>query len=308
MEKYVKFLRGTPAAFDKLSTKDKDTLYFISETDATSGLLYLGNKLISGGSASDISECSIGDLKDVIIDSANITNNSLLVYDWATKTWVNKSIDEVVVSIMTGATASTDGSSGMVPAPKAGEQDKFLRGDGTWANAGMTDEEKAELSKASADISSLVGDSANQDGSIPSIEEIATKTLTKALIPDDAKESLDTLEEIADWIQNHPDDAAAMNTKIGSLEKEVKNLKTDVEDLTTVIYDDSGDGSSGLLTKVNSLWNPASQADTPYVLLTTYNTQVGDINKLTLSSGNTTIIDEINTINQRLTWVDMSDE
>lgn len=308
MEKYVKFLRGTPAAFDKLSTKDKDTLYFISETDATSGLLYLGNKLISGGSASDISECSIGDLKDVIIDSANITNNSLLVYDWATKTWVNKSIDEVVVSIMTGATASTDGSSGMVPAPKAGEQDKFLRGDGTWANAGMTDEEKAELSKASADISSLVGDSANQDGSIPSIEEIATKTLTKALIPDDAKESLDTLEEIADWIQNHPDDAAAMNTKIGSLEKEVKNLKTNVEDLTTVIYDDSGDGSSGLLTKVNSLWNPASQADTPYVLLTTYNTQVGDINKLTLSSGNTTIIDEINTINQRLTWVDMSDE
>lgn len=33
---------------------------------------------------------------------------------------------------MTGATASTDGTHGLVPAPLAGEQGKFLRGDGTW--------------------------------------------------------------------------------------------------------------------------------------------------------------------------------
>jgi hypothetical protein len=34
---------------------------------------------------------------------------------------------------MTGATSSTDGTSGSVPAPEAGEQGKFLRGDATWA-------------------------------------------------------------------------------------------------------------------------------------------------------------------------------
>lgn len=33
---------------------------------------------------------------------------------------------------MTGATASAAGASGFVPAPAAGAQDKFLRGDGTW--------------------------------------------------------------------------------------------------------------------------------------------------------------------------------
>ena len=33
----------------------------------------------------------------------------------------------------TGATSSSDGTSGFVPAPSLGEQDKFLRGDGTWA-------------------------------------------------------------------------------------------------------------------------------------------------------------------------------
>lgn len=33
---------------------------------------------------------------------------------------------------MIGATASTDGASGLVPAPKAGDENKVLKGDGTW--------------------------------------------------------------------------------------------------------------------------------------------------------------------------------
>ena len=37
------------------------------------------------------------------------------------------------VDEMTGATADKDGTSGAVPAPKAGEENMFLRGDGTWA-------------------------------------------------------------------------------------------------------------------------------------------------------------------------------
>lgn len=38
--------------------------------------------------------------------------------------------------IMTGATAQEDGVSGRVPVPHAGDQTKFLRGDGTWQTAG----------------------------------------------------------------------------------------------------------------------------------------------------------------------------
>lgn len=34
---------------------------------------------------------------------------------------------------MTGATSSAAGASGLVPAPSAGDQDKFLKGDGTWS-------------------------------------------------------------------------------------------------------------------------------------------------------------------------------
>lgn len=43
---YVKFLKGTPSAYNNLSVKDQDTLYFVSEEGATVGALYLGNKLI----------------------------------------------------------------------------------------------------------------------------------------------------------------------------------------------------------------------------------------------------------------------
>ncbi len=39
-------------------------------------------------------------------------------------------------SVMTGATLSTDGTSGLTPKPIAGQQDLFLRGDATWAAAG----------------------------------------------------------------------------------------------------------------------------------------------------------------------------
>jgi len=37
---------------------------------------------------------------------------------------------------MTGASAGSAGTKGLVPAPAAGDQGKFLRGDGTWAEAG----------------------------------------------------------------------------------------------------------------------------------------------------------------------------
>ena len=47
-----------------------------------------------------------------------------------------------------------------------------------------------------------------------SISDIVAKELAKALIPEDAKESLNELEEIAAWIQSHPDDVATMNAAI----------------------------------------------------------------------------------------------
>lgn len=51
---YVKFLKGTPAAYEAQVTKDTNTLYFIYETDAAEGTLYLGDKKIGIGDAKDL--------------------------------------------------------------------------------------------------------------------------------------------------------------------------------------------------------------------------------------------------------------
>ena len=54
-----------------------------------------------------------------------------------------------------------------------------------------------------------------------SVRTIANEELAAQLIPEGAQESLNTLQEIAQWIQDHPDDAAAMNTAIEALETKV---------------------------------------------------------------------------------------
>lgn len=56
------------------------------------------------------------------------------------------------------------------------------------------------------------------------IKDIATSALTEALIPDNAVESMDTLQEIAAWIQAHPGDAATMNTNINTVSGNVETI------------------------------------------------------------------------------------
>ena len=45
--------------------------------------------------------------------------------------------DDISVNEMTGATADKDGTSGTVPAPTAGQEKLFLRGDGTWGDVAI---------------------------------------------------------------------------------------------------------------------------------------------------------------------------
>lgn len=135
---YVKFLRGTPSAFAALETKDNDTLYFISGADAPYGKLYLGNILVAGNVTEDGSSIidSLGELIDVNL--TGLKTGQVLGYNGTE--WVPMTIDAAVSgSVMTGATAETAGTSGFVPAPAAGDQTKFLRGDGTWAEVEGTD-------------------------------------------------------------------------------------------------------------------------------------------------------------------------
>lgn len=80
-----------------------------------------------------------------------------------------------------------------------------------------------DLDGVSGKVQTLIG---NDSGK--SVRTIANEELAAQLIPSGAQESLDTLQEIAAWIQSHPGDAAAMNADI-----------TEIANITFGGWDDS---------------------------------------------------------------------
>lgn len=72
------------------------------------------------------------------------------------------------------------------------------------------------MDAAEGKLTTLIGTDADK-----SVRTIANEELAAQLIPENAAESLNTLQEIAQWIQDHPGDAAAMNAAIEALETKV---------------------------------------------------------------------------------------
>ena len=79
---------------------------------------------------------------------------------------------------------------------------------------------------AKSDVTTLVGSDSGK-----SVRTIANEELAAKLIAENASASLDTLSEIAAWIQDHPGDAAAMNAAITALQN-----KVDTGDQTVSAY------------------------------------------------------------------------
>ena len=99
----------------------------------------------------------------------------------------------------------------------------------------LTAADKTELQNnidgVSGKVTTLIGEDANK-----SVRTIANEELAKQLVAEGAAESLDTLAEIAAWIQSHPEDAAAMNKAIDDLEALVGTLPADITATTVTGY------------------------------------------------------------------------
>lgn len=90
---------------------------------------------------------------------------------------------------------------------------------------------QGNIDTVSGKVTTLIG----SDGG-KSVRTIANEELTKQLIPENAGEALDTLQEIAAWIQAHPGDASAMNKAISDLETLVGTLPEGITATTVVGY------------------------------------------------------------------------
>ena len=91
------------------------------------------------------------------------------------------------------------------------------------------------ISSLSANVITLIGDDSGK-----SVRTIASEELVEQLIPESAQESMDTLQEIAEWIQAHPDDAAAMNLSINTLSGTCSGLSGTVKTMSENLTELSG--------------------------------------------------------------------
>lgn len=147
------------------------------------------NALAAAGNANDWITANKTSLEKVSGDP--ITATQVGERDTAVKNeLLGSSTGEGVVSTITGASAQAIAAH-------------------TAANGAQTTATEA-LGKANT----LIGGESDKN---KSVRTIAGEELAAQLIPSTAKEALDTLQEIAAWIQEHPDDAAKFNTLLSGL-------------------------------------------------------------------------------------------
>ncbi|HAU85039.1 MAG TPA: hypothetical protein DCW90_05950 [Lachnospiraceae bacterium] len=146
-----------------------------------------------------------------------------------TATTVIEYVDEKVAKVNSDASALTGRVTQAEKDIDAIEVDYLKAADKTELE-GKIGTVDGKVDAVSDKVTTLVGDDANK-----SVRTIANEELTKQLIPEGAKDSLDTLQEIAAWIQSHPDDAAAMNTAIQNLQALVGTIPADVTDVKTIV-------------------------------------------------------------------------
>ena len=326
---YVKFIRGTPTAFEKLNPKSADTLYFISETGSSTGKLYLGSKLISGG------EASISELGQIIVNA--VKGNDVLVYDAEKGAWVNKAVTDVV-SEMVGASDSMDGRAGLVPRPISGDQDKVLTGAGRWESVSdllpldsdifVIRDDKLTLAPdfSQAKVGDILQVGASgalewvQGVSSSQIDELLNNRLIRKIV-----ESVDDIDTTADGATSYiymvrnsneeGDDFYDEYIVIGGRIEKIGNTSVDLSELNEL-----STRVDNLDKLINGVPESEGQAATKglldvidlkeeYVTKRIFENTVGDLSLLSHRDfAGRSLVDEINVLTARMTWQEIVEE
>ena len=297
---YVAFVKATEALWSKMESSQRldNVLYFVVDgPDDSIGKLYLGNTLIADGNG--ITDVRVDNLLDVDINAIN--GGDVLMYNMSTSKWENVSLASQIgnlIKVFTPASEEKNGTVGLVPAPKAGEQDLYLKGDGSWANP--TEAVALEVAGLKTSVDTLIG--ADKNVSVRVIAtDIASKAASTAVanLVANAPEKFDTLKEIADWIQEHPSTATftALSNKVTSL--------------NDLVNGNTEKGITGLVSQVSTLNSTVSTLNGDVTALKgkalTFTTDIADL-KSGLATVNTTLSnhsEKIASIESRLVWQEL---
>lgn len=232
---------------------------------------------------------------------------------------------------MTGATAAADGIAGLVPQPHAGDQIKFLRGDGTWSTINIPTFDTNTFSIINPNTISLSGFSNAPVGSLPvkgengiewrqqssgslsrrivtqlELDDLiaanATDESTIYMIAKNDGSNTDRYQEylVINGVQEFLGTFGQVNLSNyvtnTVFQGAISNLQNILND---TIDNQTGNLIPGLITRVTTIENDyVKKAD------------IGDLSTLLISPENTseTLIEEVNIINERLTWQELAIE
>ena len=216
---YIKFQRGSLAAYKALSVKDPDTLYFIyADGESATGSLYLGESLISGGDVI-VQTAKLDDLADVIVTAAG-TGDFLV--KGSDGNWMPKSASAVAAEVLNtlklNSTLSLDsngalGITGFAEAKAGAQLVKGSDGNMSWVvpSAETVEGLQTTVSQLSESVEAL-------DGEVETLKtDLANKVSKEELATDIAK--LDHLKRIVVDslpVSNIDENAIYMIAKTGS--------------------------------------------------------------------------------------------
>ena len=371
---FVKFLRGSQAAYDRLASPDINTLYFIYDEESSeeqpSGKLYLGRYLIND---SNLSSIALGDLADT--DIGTLTGTEILRYNSTLQKWQPVLASDLLAELDIEAGAAVV-NSGITK--EAGETDAdaldravltkkegdlaivdgtvYVYDDGDWLK--IVDSSVTDIGNLADRVSALetaLDDvyTKNETDSAIASAVAATNHLTYTTVG-----SLENLDPTATNSQNkiflvakNPgslndgyDEYMAINNaweKLGSWAVDLSNyVQTDDPRLLTTtqvgyinnLFDQNGQISVASISDLNTalanaqliksvdtnVFNVTAAGQlqlidipTSVLDLSDYvrKSVVGDLADLTnRSSANSTIVDELNALNDRLVWKPIENE
>ena len=291
---YVKFQRGTIAAYNALKTReliDSNTLYFIYESaNKKNGYLYLGDKLISGsGSGTNITKLSdISDVLETVTDAG-----AFLVKNDSGK-WESKSLADVASLIASQLEINVNADTFEFVNVDGQNPELNLLGfnsaiSGSYAKVGT--DGKLKWIKPDKDFDVIAQEVGELQTTIAGLDTvIANKiaqanhlTYKKVASPDDIKET-NTIYLVPK--EGSENDAYA----------EYMFIDSKVEHLGTFNNGNlNGYATTEQLQAVDGKFQD-------YVTKTVFNTTVGNLDELSNYTEGTTIVNEINNIYDRLVW------
>lgn len=324
--KFVKFQRGSEAAYAALAQKEEDALYFIYDKNhpENGGKLYLGETLI-GGTGTALGASALSELSDV--DLTGLSDSALLCYDAAAEKWIleqpSSLFEGVSVSVGTkgGNETVAAAQARLNPSPNEGDiliisGDSYIYDGAQWQPLKSQDLDN-RVTVLESEVATLQTSMDAVDGKIATA--ISTANHLTYQVVGDLDDVNDAITEAGPDLNRTiflvpSDDGEAGNLYdeymvINNIPELLGNFGADLSDYVT---------SSQLTTAVGNLNDRIDGLETTfddYLTVSRFEGEVGNLQDLIdlVGDSSTNVIDEliniygdVNVIRQMLEWHDLN--